>query len=101
MILYIPVTDLEGHPLPFEHNNVKEWGGGHTTLYICTQKIYKLKWANFKFGTTNNPVILQIYMSSGLHPFEIPECTCHCAFSMDAISNLNIHSNNKTYKTNT
>ena len=28
MILYIPVTDLEGHPLPFEHNNVKEWGGG-------------------------------------------------------------------------
>ena len=37
MILYVPVTDLEGHLPPFEHSNVKE-GGGHTTLYIFVPK---------------------------------------------------------------
>ena len=53
MILYVPVTYLKGHP-PFEHNNVKE-GGAYNTLYIWTQKIYKLKWAKIQIWYRKQP----------------------------------------------
>jgi hypothetical protein len=40
--------------------------------------------APFKFGTTNNPVILQIYMSSGLHSskFLSVRATVHSAWML-------------------
>jgi hypothetical protein len=57
MIMYVSVTDLEDGPsLPFEHNKVKEWGACNT-VNLCP-KIYKLNEQNFRFSTTNNPVIL-------------------------------------------
>ena len=54
MILYIPVTDLEGHPLPFEHNNVKEWGGAYNTLYLYPKNL-QIKMSKFQIWYHKQP----------------------------------------------
>jgi hypothetical protein len=54
--------------------------GGIQHFKFVPKKFTNQNEQNFIFGAINNPVILQTDRSSGLHPFEIPECaTVHSA----------------------